>query len=345
MLFLRNAIGIITLCVTIPITSAARVRDVNQQRNQVTVMTNRAGEFAMGAKIYFFRAGKPTGSAQIMQAFHTKAIARIAEGNPQIGDDASTNKKPPKIAPKVHRVSFGATGVQAQEYFVEVQFTGQEKQERKLTLNTEIAAQLAGAPGFIGVNAALIKELQVVWENAALRIEKIRLADKSSMDVTGLIASDLYAKIKPDAASRSGKVTGKIVFLKKVRDLGELYDGIAIELNAAKSSDYLRAGNAYKLKVYCNELFASEFLLRPQGNDLSEAMVLNPVDLAPAGNNLEFRLVAITEQGELQLETDDNRLIGTLTIDRLPADHKARVAVKLGKGFDSVVTETKSGNP
>ena len=38
--------------------------------------------------------GWSTGTAQIMQAFHTKAIARIAEGNPQTGDDATLTAKP-----------------------------------------------------------------------------------------------------------------------------------------------------------------------------------------------------------------------------------------------------------
>ena len=135
------------------ITALGRVRDVNTQRNQVTVMTNKAGEFGMGATIYFFRQGKPTGKAQVSMAFHTKAMARITEGNPRVDDDATATNKAPKAAPKVSRVSFGATGVQAQEYLVEAQFEGQEKQQRKLTFNAEVAAQIEGAPGFIAHNS------------------------------------------------------------------------------------------------------------------------------------------------------------------------------------------------
>src|SRR5688572_14105965 len=85
-----------------------RVRDVNTQRNQVTVVMTKAGEFSMGATVYFFRSGKSTGNAQITQAFHTKAVARIASGSPQIGDDASVTNKAPKSGPKVHKVSFSA---------------------------------------------------------------------------------------------------------------------------------------------------------------------------------------------------------------------------------------------
>ena len=321
--------------------AAGRVRDVNQQRNQVTVVTNKAGEFAMGAKIYFYRNGKKTGTAQIMQAFHTKAIARIAEGNPQTGDDATTTAKPPKAAPKVHRLSFAAASVQSQEFIVDVQFDQQEKQQRKLTLNAEIAAQIGGAPGYIGLNAALVKQLDVVWENGALRVEKARLADRSSFDLTGFVAADLYAKIKPSAESRGTTVKGKIVFNKKSRDLTRLSDVIVVDLAMAKNHAFIKQGGIYKVKVYCNELFAGEFLLRPVGEDLSETMVLNPVDLSPTENNLEFRLVEVNEQGELQLETDENRLIGTLLVEKMPPDRNARVAVKLSAGQNSAVNQIK----
>lgn len=341
MLILKKTIGIVALCATIPIASAGRVRDVNQQRNQVTVVTNKAGEFAMGAKIYFYRNGKATGSAQIMQAFHTKAIARIAEGNPQTGDDATLTAKPPKAAARVHKLSFAAAGVQAQEFLVGVLFEKQEKQQRKLTLNAEIAAQISGAPGYFGLNASLIKQLDVLWENGALRVEKAQLSDKSTFDLSGFVAGDLYAKIKPEAESRGGTVKGKIVFQKKSRDLTKLADGIVVELAAAKNNAFIKPGGVYKVKVYCNELFAAEFLLRPAGEDIADSLVLNPVDLSPAENNLEIRLVEVNEQGELQLETDENRLVGTQLVEKVPPDRNARVAIKLAAGQNTSVNQIR----
>lgn len=319
--------------------AAGRVRDVNTQRNQVTVVTNKAGEFAMGAKIYFYRNGRATGSAHITQAFHTKAIARIADGNPQTGDDATITAKAPKAAAKVHRLSFAAAGVQAQEFLVDVQFDKQEKQQRKLTLNAEVAAQIGGAPGYIGLNASLIKQLDVVWENGALRVEKVRLTDKSHFDLNALVAGDLYAKIKPEADSRGGTVKGKIVFQKKSRDLTKLADGIVVDLSAARNNAFIKPGGVYKVKVYCNELFAAEFVLRPVGEDISDSLVLNPVDLSPAENNLEIRLVEVNEQGELQLETDENRLLGTQLVEKMPPDRNARVAVKLAAGQNTAVNQ------
>ncbi len=341
MQLLKYAIGIVALCATIPIASIGRVRDVNQQRNQVTVVTNKAGEFAMGSKIYFYRNGRATGSAQITQAFHTKAIARIADGNPQRGDDATLTAKPPKAAAKVHRLSFAAAGVQAQEFLVEALFENQEKQQRKLTLNAEIAAQIGGAPGYIGLNAALIKQLDVVWENGALRVEKVRLADKSAFDLNGFVAADLYAKIKPEAASRGGTVKGKIVFQKKSRDLTKPVDGIVVDLVAAGNNAFIKPGGVYKIKIYCNELFAAEFLLRPGGEDATDSLVLNPVDLSPAENNLEIRLVEVNEQGELQLETDENRLVGTQLVEKVPNDRNARLSVRLAAGQNTAVNQLK----
>lgn len=337
----RSAVFALFFSAAIAVHATGRVRDVNQQRNQVTVVTNKAGEFAMGAKIYFYRSGKATGSAQIMQAFHTKAIARIAEGNPQTGDDVTLTAKPPKAAPKVHRLSFAAAGVQAQEFFVEVQFEKQEKQQRKLTLNSEIAAQINGAPGFIGLNASLIKELDIVWQDGALRVEKARLADRSSFDLSTLVAADLFAKIKPAAESRGGTVKGKIVFQKKTRDLTRLADGIVVDLSAAKNNAFIKPGGVYKVKVYCNELFAAEFLLRPAGEDISDSLVLNPVDLSPVENNLEIRLVEVNEQGELQLETDENRLVGTQLVEKVSPDRNARVSVKLAAGQNTAVNQVK----
>lgn len=341
MLLLKKAIGMVTLCVTIPIASTGRVRDVNQQRNQVTVVTNKAGEFAMGAKVYFYRAGKSTGTAQIMQGFHTKAIARIEGGNPQIGDDATTTAKPPKAVAKISRVSFAKTGAQAHEFIVEVQFENQEKQQRKLTVNSEIAAQINAAPGYIGLNALLIKQLDVVWANNALRVEKVRLADRSAFELNTFIAADLYAKIKPDADSRTNTIKGKIVFLKKARDLDQLADGVGIEFKLAKNNSRVKPGKAYKLKVYCNELFAAEIFVKPTGEELADSLMLNPVDLSPSDNSLEFRLVEITEEGELQLETDDNQLIGTLLVERVAADRNARVAVTLAAGQNANVNQLK----
>lgn len=337
----RSAVIALIFGAAIAAHATGRVRDVNQQRNQVTVVTNKAGEFAMGAKIYFYRNGKATGSAQIMQAFHTKAVARIAEGNPQTGDDATLTAKPPKAQPKVHRLSFAAAGVQAHEFFVEVQFEKQEKQQRKLTLNSEVATQIGGAPGFIGLNASLIKELDIVWQDGSLRVEKARLSDRSSFDVNALIAADLYAKIKPAAESRGGTVRGKIVFQKKTRDLTRFADGIVVDLSAAKNNAFIKTGGVYKVKVYCNELFAAEFLLRPAGEDISDSLVLNPVDLSPAGNNLEIRLVEVNEQGELQLETDENRLVGTQLVEKVPSDRNARVSVQLAAGQNTAVNQVK----
>lgn len=324
------------------ISALGRVRDVNTQRNQVTVMTNKAGEFAMGATIYFFRQGKPVGSAQVSMAFHTKAMARITEGNPRIDDEATTTNKAPKAAAKVSRVSFGATGVQAQEYLVEAQFEGQEKQQRKLTFNAEVAAQIEGAPGFIGLNATLLKEIHIVWENGALRVEKVRLSDRSQFTLSAFVAADLYAKIKPAAETRSQTVKGKIIITKKARDLGNLVDGIQVDLNVAAKSERVKQGATYKLKVYCNELFATEFILKPQGADLTNSLTLNPIDLAPADNSLEFRLVEVTGADDLLLETDNNQLIGVLSVGRVANDKNARVVVNIGAGQATTTNQIKS---
>lgn len=321
--------------------AAGKVRDVNQQRNQATVISNKAGEFAMGAKVYFFRDGKPTGTADITMAFHTKAIARIATGNPKVGDDASTKNKPPKAEKKIARVSFATASVLAQEFLVDVQFENQEKQQRKLTLNAEVATQIAGAVGYIGLNAALIRQIDVVWQNGALQVKKIRLADKSAFEVSGLIAADLFAKIKPAAESRDGTVRGKIIFSGKARDLAKFADGIQIDVRISKGSRRVSAGKAYKLKIYCNELFATELVVRFGGEDIAEALTLNPVDLSPGENNLEVRLVEITEQGELQLETDENQLVGTLVVTPVGPDKNVRVGVSLSGGQNAAVSQLR----
>lgn len=342
MQLLRFFLCVAALTATTCIAALGRVRDVNTQRNQVTVMTNKAGEFAMGATIYFFRQGKPTGKAQVSMAFHTKAMARITEGNPRVDDDATPTNKAPKAATKVSRVSFGATGVQAQEYLVEAQFDGQEKQQRKLTFNAEIAAQIEGAPGFIGLNASLLKEIHIVWENGALRVEKVRLSDRSTFTLSGFVAADLYAKIKPAAETRAQTVKGKITITKKARDLGNLADGIQVDLSVEGKSERVKPGTTYKLKVYCNELFASEFILRPEGARLTESMTLNPVDLSPAENSLEFRLVEVTGADDLLLETDNNQLIGILAVERVANDKNPRVAIKIGPGQNTSTSQIKS---
>ncbi len=321
--------------------ASGKVRDVALQRNQVTVTMTRAGVFALGKKIYFYRNGKATGSAEVTQAFHTKAIARILAGSPQAGDDASATAKAPKPQAKVNRVSFAASSVQAQEFLVELQFDKQEKIQRKLTLNAELAVLIKGAPTYMGLSAVLLKRFDLLWENGALRVTAVELSDRSRFELAGLVASDLYARIKPAAETRGSTVPGKIVFLKKVRDLPQLADGVEVELKAASASERLKQGSVYKLKVYCNELFMTEFLLKPQGSDLSDQLVIAPVDLAATENNLEFRLVEETETGELLLETDNNQLIAMLALESVSTDRNARVRVTLGKGYDAFASMLK----
>lgn len=315
--------------------ASGKVRDVALQRNQVTVTMTKAGMFALGKKIYFYRNGKATGSGEVTQAFHTKAIARILTGNPQAGDDVSATAKAPKQQAKVNRVSFAASSVQAQEFLVELQFDKQEKIQRKLTLNAELAVLLKGAPTYMGLSAVLLKSLDLLWENGTLRVTAVELSDRSRFELAGLVASDLYARIRPAAETRGSTVPGKIVFLKKVRDLPQLVDGVEVELKAAATSARLKQGSVYKLKVYCNELFMTEFLLKPQGSDLSDQLVIAPVDLSATANNLEFRLVEVMETGDLLLETDNNQLIAMLALESSPADRNARVRVTLGKGYDA----------
>ncbi len=331
------------ILVTLPgaISAAGRVRDLNTQRNQVTVVTNKAGEFAMGSKVYFYRSGKGKGSALITQAYHTKAVARITEGNPQVGDDATTTAKAPKAGPKISRVSFAATGAQSHEFIAEVQFEGQEKQQRKLTLNAEVAAQLAGASGYIGLSAVLIKKLDIVWENGTLQVKKAYLTDRSTFDLGHLTASELYAKIKPPAELRTQTIKGTITLLKKVRDQPGLVDSIDVTLRLSAGSARVKSGAVYKLKVYCNELFAAEFLLRPNGTAITDKLALNPVDFSPGENTLEMRLVEVTEQGELQLETDNNQLIGMLLLERVPNDRNPQVQVVMAEGQNAHVSLQK----
>lgn len=332
--------GFFLLCGTAAAASG-KVRDVALQRNQVTVTMTKAGAFALGKKIYFYRNGKATGSAEVTQAFHTKAIARILTGNPQAGDDASATAKAPKQQAKISRVSFAASSVQAQEFLVELQFDNQEKIQRKLTLNAELAVLIKGAPTYMGLSAALLKRFDLLWENGALRVTGVELSDRSRFELAGMVASDLYARIKPAAETRNATVPGKITFLKKVRDLPQLIDGVEVELKATKESERLKHGSIYKLKVYCNELFMTEFLLKPQGSDLADQLTIAPVDLAAAENNLEFRLVEVTETGDLLLETDNNQLIAMLALESGKADRNARVRVTLGKGYDAFANMLK----
>jgi hypothetical protein len=340
---LRQAIlstGFSFLCATAAAASG-KVRDVALQRNQVTVTMTKAGAFALGKKIYFYRSGKPTGSAEVTQAFHTKAIARILTGSPQAGDDASATAKAPKPQAKISRVSFAASSVQAQEFLVELQFDNQEKMQRKLTLNAELPVLIRGAPTYMGLSAVLLKRFDLLWENGALRVTGVELSDRSRFELAGLVASDLYARIKPAAETRNTTVAGKIVFLKKVRDLPQLVDAVEVELKAAAESERIKQGSVYKLKVYCNELFMTEFLLKPQGSDLTEQLTIAPVDLAATENNLEFRLVEVTESGELVLETDNNQLIAMLALENTRPDRNPRVRVTLGKGYDAFANLVK----
>lgn len=323
------------------ITALGRVRDVNVQRNQVTVVTNKAGEFAMGTKIYFYRSGKAKGSAQITQAFHTKAVARISEGSPLVGDDATTTSRAPKAGPKVNRVSFAATGAQSHEFIAEVLFEGQQKQQRKLTLNAEVAAQMAGASGFISLSASLIKKLDIVWDNGTLQVKKAYLTDRSTLDLAQITASDIYAKIKPPAELRSQTIKGTITFIKKVRDQPALIDSVDVTLRLAAGNTRVAGGSVYKLKVYCNELFAAELMLHPKGAAITETIALNPVDFSPGENTLEVRLVEVTEQGDLQLETDNNQLIGMLLLEPRANDRNTRVQVVMANGQDAYVSLQK----
>jgi hypothetical protein len=341
MLSVRLVIALGALCAPSAITSLGRVRDVNTQRNQVTIVTNKAGEFGMGAKVYFYRAGKAKGSAQITQAFHTKAIARMTEGNPQIGDDVTNTAKAPKAGPKINRVSFAVTGAQSHEYIAEVQFDGQPKQQRKLVLNADVAAQIAGTTGFSGISATLIKKLEVVWQDGSLQVKKVYLSDRSSFDLDQIVATDLYAKIKPPAELRAQTLKGSVTLIKKVRDQPDLADRLAVALSVSARSERLKPGAVYKLKVYCNELFAGELLLKHDGQAKNEKLDLNPVDLAPGENSLEVRLVEVTEQGELYLETDNNQLIGMLATDKASSDRSTQVKVILADGQNAQVVQLK----
>ncbi len=341
MFSVRFLLAIGTLCGPVAGYSLGRVRDVNTQRNQVTIVTNKAGEFGMGAKVYFYRSGKPKGSAQITQAFHTKAIARMTEGNPQIGDDVTNTAKAPKAGPKISRVSFAVTGAQSHEFIAEVEFAGQPKQQRKLVLNAELAAQIAGTTGFTGITATLVKKIDVVWQNGALQVKKIHLSDRSSFDLEQMVATDLYAKIKPPAELRSQTIQGSVALIKKVRDQPELADRLGIAVNIAARTERLKPGLAYKLKVYCNELFAGELLLKHDGQARTDKLDLNPVDMAPGENSLEVRLVEVTEQGDLYLETDNNQLIGMLATDKLSNDRSAQIKVILGDGQNAQVVQLK----
>lgn len=341
MLALRLGFAIGAIAAPVAITALGRVRDVNTQRNQVTIVTNKAGEFAMGTKVYFYRSGKPKGSAQVTQAFHTKAIARMTEGNPQVGDDATSTRKAPKAGPKISRVSFAVTGAQSHEFIAEVQFDGQPKQQRKIVLNTEVAAQIAGTAGHIGINANLLKKLDLVWQDGALRVKKVHLSDRSSFDLEQIVASDIYAKIKPPAELRAQTITGSLTFVKKVRDQPDLADRLSVMVSISAASERLKAGSVYKLKVYCNELFAAELLLKPDGQAKNQQLDLNPVDLVPGENNLEVRLVEVIEQGELFLETDNNQLIGMLATDKVNNDRSIQVKVFLAQGQNAQVVQVK----
>jgi len=82
-------------------------------------------------------------------------------------------------------------------------------------------------------------------------------------------------------------------------------------------------------------------VIRFGGEDIAEALTLNPVDLSPGENNLEVRLVEITEQGELQLETDENQLVGTLVVTPVGPDKNVRVGVSLSGGQNAAVSQLR----
>lgn len=314
--------------------AASRVRDVNLSRNQVTVLMQKAGEFGMGKKVYFFRGGKSTGTGEIKQAFHTKAIIRILSGSPQVGDDATLSAKAPKKArgKKENRVSFAAATVEAQEFLVELQFEGQEKFDRKLTLNAAVAAQIKGGTGFIALDAALIRDFKIEWRENALHVLQVRLKDGSAFDVEKIVARDVYAKFKPSAETRSQSVVGTITFKKKLRDLKNLYDGINLVLHIAPQNERLESGKLYKLKAYCNELFAAETTLRKGDKEVVQTLLLNPIDLAPDSNLFELRMVEVDEKPDFLLETDNNQLVGMLEGEKLLNEKKPVLTVKFLHG-------------
>ena len=134
---------------------------------------------------------------------------------------------------------------------------------------------------------------------------------------------------------------GKITFTKKIRDLKTLADGIAIDISVAGASQRVKPGLTYKLKVYCNELFASEVVIRPNGQDISESLTLNPVDLAPGENNLEARLVEVTGDKDLLLDTDNNQMVGTLSVSDVRTDKNVKVSVKLPSGQDAFINQLR----
>lgn len=336
MRLLTSFLAAILLCTALG--AIGKIRDVALPRNQVTVTMGKAGEFALGQKIYFFRNGRATGNGEVTQAFHTKAIARILSGSPQVGDDVADSAKAPKTqVAKQHRVSFAAANFQAHEFLVEVQFIGEEKLERKLTLNAELAVLPVNANSYMGVSAVLVKELEIVWEKGTLRVVRMRLADRSVLDITSIVASDLFSRIRPSVQNRNATVLGKIIFRKKMRDLPQLVDGLEVELKAMAESARLKSGTAYKLKVYCNELFVAEFSLLFRGAELNEELMIAPVDLSPSENSLEFRLVEVVEQGELMLESDNNQLLAMLLLDERRPDRNTRVRITLAKGYDTRV--------
>lgn len=331
-------IFLIALSLCTALAAVGKVRDVALPRNQVTVTMSKAGEFGLGKKIYFFRSGRLTGNGEVTQAFHTKAIARILSGTPQIGDDVADSARAPKApGTKQHRISFAAANVQAQEFLVAIQFAGEEKLERKLTLNAELAVLPANANSYVGISAALVKEFDLLWQNGMLQVVRVHLSDRSVFELAGIIASDLFARIRPSAQNRGATVAGKITVLKKMRDVPRLFDGIEVELHVVPESARLKPGASYKLKIYCNELFAAEFLLKSRGGVLSEELLIAPVDVSPGENSLEFRLVEIIEQGDLVLETDNNQLLAIFLLDERRIDRNARVRIKLDKGYETRV--------
>lgn len=314
-----------------------RVRDVNAQRGQATVTTSKAGEFAPGSKVYFFRGAKNVGAGQVSMGFHTKAICKITNGNPQLGDSVSATNKAPKIQATHTRVVFGENAIQSHELLVEVTFEGQPKQERKLKVNAELALEVKGGSGYVGVTTNLVKSIDVLWQNGALAATAIKLNDGSSFELSGLVAQDLFQRIKPSAESRGGTVKGAVAVKKIARSSGNLVDGVGVDVQIAANSARLTQGGIYKLKLYCNELFTNEIVVRNAGTEFSERTVINPIDMTPGENNLEVRLVEINQQGELMLDTDNNTMVGS----RQVSDPNAKISIVISAGQDSSVNLVK----
>jgi len=316
-----------------------RVRDVNPHRGQATVVMTKAGEFAPGSTVYFFRSGKNVGTAQVTMGFHTKVNCKITAGSPQLGDTVSATNKAPKVDAGPKKVVFGENAIMSHEMLVEVAFEGQEKQERKLKLNAELALEVKGGSGYVGITTNLVKTIDVLWQNGALAATGVKLKDGSAFELSGLVAHELFSRIKPAADSRGNTIKGTISMKKIVRSAGNLADGVTVDVKIAAGSQRLTANGIYKLKVYCNELFTNELLVRNSGAEFTDSAVINPTDMTPGENTIEVRLVEVKEQGELMLDTDNNQMVGS----RQVTSPNAKLGVVITAGQDSAVNLVAPG--